>query len=279
MPKRRNGPGVGNPAVTPRRGAEFLSNQITKGKHILREKWPKKKEYRKWETKTLHFLILAFGEDNQNVTRVMNIGKMVFGINESEDSLGYRMREDLESQIAELEALVDVLHTKEMIQNEAEANQPVNKTPKGSKIFLVHGHDDAVLKGTALFLEKLGLSPIILHEEPSRGQTIIEKFEACSDDVGFAIVLLTPDDRGGQKDVSWKEQSYRARQNVILELGYFFGRLGREHVCALYTHGVEIPSDFSGVLWVEFDKNEGWQKKLAKELMAAGFSVDLNKIL
>ena len=98
------------------------------------------------------------------------------------------------------------------------------------KIFVVHGRDEGARESVARFLEKVGLEPVILSELPSKGQTIIEKFESNSD-VGFALALLTPDDIGSLKDDD--DQSPRARQNVIFELGFFIGKLGRARVCAL----------------------------------------------
>lgn len=141
------------------------------------------------------------------------------------------------------------------------------------KVFLVHGHDQAMESQVARFLEKLKLIPIILHEQANQGKTIIEKFEKHSADVRFAVVLLSPDDVGAVKDGS---PSARARQNVILELGYFIGKLGRDRVCALHAGNVELPSDLLGVLWVPFDP--AWQLTLARELKAAGIEVDLNDI-
>jgi predicted nucleotide-binding protein len=141
-------------------------------------------------------------------------------------------------------------------------------------IFLVHGRDDAVKESVARFLEKLDLHPVILHEQHNMGRTVIEKFEAHSD-VGFALVLLTPDDVGGL--ASEGKLNPRARQNVILELGYFIGKLGRARVCALYVEAVDLPSDIHGVLYVPYDTGGGWRLKLAAEIRAAGISVDLNR--
>ncbi len=142
-------------------------------------------------------------------------------------------------------------------------------SPKDTKrVFIVHGHDGEALQGVARFIEKIGLDPIILHEQANQGQTIIEKIEHNAD-VGFAVVLLTPDDVLTDKN---SNRVLRARQNVMLELGYFLGHLGRARVCALKKDGVEIPSDYDGVVWVPLDENDGWQKKLFKELKAAGYS-------
>lgn len=144
-------------------------------------------------------------------------------------------------------------------------------------IFLVHGHDEAVKHSVARFLERLGLNVVILHEKPSKSQTIIEKFEENSD-VSFAVVLLTPDDLGATAS-SRKKPHKRARQNVVFELGYFIGKLGRSRVCALYASDVELPSDFDGVIYVPYDKAGGWKTKVATEIKAAGISIDMNQAI
>lgn len=149
------------------------------------------------------------------------------------------------------------------------------KHPK--RVFVVHGRDVESKESTARFIERLGLEPIILHEQASSGRTVIEKFEVYSD-VGFAVVLLTPDDVGGLATEP-TNLTGRARQNVILELGYFLGRLTRRRVVALYKKGVEMPSDYQGVLYVEHDTAGSWRTKLAQELVEAGFSIDLGALL
>ena len=147
--------------------------------------------------------------------------------------------------------------------------------PAARKIFIVHGHDDGAREAVARYVEKLGFEPIILHEQASQGRTIIEKIEAHAD-VGFAIVLLTPDDFGGRLGEAPKD---RARQNVLLELGYFLGRLGRSRVCALKRGEIEVPSDFGGVVYEAYDEGGGWKSALGRELEAAGFEIDWNLIM
>jgi hypothetical protein len=149
--------------------------------------------------------------------------------------------------------------------------------PNSRKVFLVHGHDDGVKETVARFLEKLRLKVVILHEQPSKGQTVVEKFVEHSD-VSFAVVLLTPDDIGASKSEGDKLRQ-RARQNVILELGYFIGRLGRQNVCPVYFDGVDLPSDFHGVLYVPFDQGDAWKLKLVQEIKAAGIEVDLDNAI
>jgi len=146
-----------------------------------------------------------------------------------------------------------------------------------NKVFIVHGHDQAPKEAVARYLTRLGFEPIILHEQPSRGRTIIEKIEVHSD-VAFAVVLLTADDYGGVRG-SETQPRPRARQNVLIELGYFVGLLGRAHVCALKAGEVEVPSDFDGVIYVTYDSGGAWKTTLGQELRAAGFEVDLNKLI
>ena len=145
-----------------------------------------------------------------------------------------------------------------------------------SKVFVVHGHDDGAKHAVARFLEKIDLEAIVLQEQPDQGFTIIEKFESYAGQVGFAVVLLTPDDLAGS--VSSSAQTMRARQNVIFELGYFTGKLGRGRACLLRKGDVEMPSDLYGVIYKEMDPGGGWKLQLAQEMKAAGLKFDANKV-
>jgi predicted nucleotide-binding protein len=146
------------------------------------------------------------------------------------------------------------------------------------RVFVVHGLDTELKESAARFVERLGLVPIVLHEQASKGLTVIEEVEAHAD-VGFAVVLLTPDDQGGPVGTPHQQLNGRARQDVILELGYFIGRLSRGRVCALFKQGVEIPSNYRGVLYIEFDAAGAWRTRLAQELVDAGFSITLEALL
>ena len=146
----------------------------------------------------------------------------------------------------------------------------------GDKIFIVHGHNEGAKHKIARFIENLDLTATILDEQPI-GHTIIDKFEEHAGEAGFAILLLTADDIGAPKDQEEKRQP-RARQNVILEFGYFLAELGRKRIGVLYEEGVELPSDIKGLEYVPLDNTDGWKIKLAKGMRAAGFTVDLNKI-
>jgi len=199
-----------------------------------------------------------------------------------QQSLGERIeyiRSDKTSSISLLESAIELLE--ERLEEAADLdNSPAPKLEKksqsfGKKIFVVHGHDDGVRETVARFLEGLGYEPIILHEQASKGQTIIEKIEEHSD-VGFAVILLTPDDVGGKKG---EAPQPRARQNVVLELGFFIGKLGRERVCALKKSPLETPSDFDGIVYIPYDNNNGWRQALGKEMQEVGFLVDWNSIM
>jgi len=149
----------------------------------------------------------------------------------------------------------------------------------GNDVFIVHGHDETIKEKTARFIEKIDLKPIILHEQPNKGRTIIEKFEDHSSKIGFAVILLTPDDTYINKKDDKITEEKRARQNVILELGFFVGAIGRKRTCVLHTEGVVLPSDSDGVLFIPADKNDAWKLALAKEIKESGIPIDLNKII
>lgn len=149
------------------------------------------------------------------------------------------------------------------------------KAVTSRKIFIVHGHDEAMREAVARFLAQIGFDPIILHEQANKGRTVIEKVEDHAGSVGFAVILLSPDDEGCVKG---ERPQARARQNVLLELGYFIGSLGRARVCALKRGDIELPSDFGGVVFEAFDGGE-WKSRLGRELEAVGYEIDWNKVM
>lgn len=166
-----------------------------------------------------------------------------------------RLIGDLERMLAELNLLPKPLGA---------------RTPR---VFIAHGHDEVAKLRVARFIGEVGMTPVILSEQANIGRTVIEKFEQNTD-VTFAVVILTPDDTASLQrgDAIF---SLRARQNVILELGYFLAKLGRDKVCALHKDRVEIPSDIHGVLYIPMDEGEGWKMGLAKEMKNAGLPVAL----
>jgi predicted nucleotide-binding protein len=181
------------------------------------------------------------------------------------------------SNIALMEQAIDGLEERlsEVIGSPTSSVVLAPGTARTRKVFVVHGRDEGPREAVARFLERLGFEPVILHEQANQGRTVIEKVEAHSD-VGFAVVLLTPDDEGNLKG---EAPQPRARQNVLLELGYFIGKLTRKRVCTLKVGELEIPSDWRGVVDEPYDANGAWKQTLARELKAVGYEIDWNKVM
>ena len=177
----------------------------------------------------------------------------------------------IDSLIMDIEGNEYALPENKQEKNEEETTSP---SPKNNRIFIVHGHGEAAKERTARFISKLQLEPIILHEQASKGKTIIEKLEHYTD-VGFALVLYTEDDLGNtSRDAEKGTLNPRARQNVVFEHGLLIGLLGRERVMPIVDGNVELPGDISGVVYIS-DKD--WQLTVAKELKSAGYDIDLNE--
>jgi len=143
-------------------------------------------------------------------------------------------------------------------------------TPLANGVFIVHGRSDLRHELARFIKDDLGLYPIMLDEQPNLSQALIEKFEKHAQEVGYAVVLLTPDDKGCLA-TEWPDHAkLRARQNVIFELGYFFAKLGRERVACLNTDkSIEDPSDVA-VIYIFKDPHGGWKDKLRKEFREVG---------
>ena len=222
-------------------------------------------DLKKWYRDTRVAISYAFGQDSDQVTEFKSIP---FALIATCDCL-QGAETMLKSMIEEIEAFWP----------EEEATMVARRGPDGinanhRKVFVIHGHDEAAMHKTARFIKLLELEPVILAEQPSEGKTIIEKFEEHAD-VGYAIALLTADDTGSRQGEDGARP--RARQNVIFELGYFIGRLGRERVCALTKGEPEIPSDYSGVVYISMDAGD-WKTEIFRELKVAHFNIDANRM-
>lgn len=161
--------------------------------------------------------------------------------------------------------------TKEVLESSISRNT--------KKIFVVYGHDDTAKIQLEAILRRWELEPIILDQLASNGQTIIEKLEEYSKDIGYAIVIATPDDDGKSKKSN--EYMSRARQNVVLELGMFLAKLGREKVAILLKQAkdFEKPSDIHGLIYIPFKDNiEEASLNLIRELTKQGYSIKSDKI-
>ncbi len=252
----------------------------------LEELKPDSPEFQKWRRNTQIAITNTFGDRShlQDFRRSMTIYYQK-GRLDSAASVLESMIEEIEEYWEPVTAK-DVLETLS-IQEEKEEEEEENQTPTSSiaqenelpntnEVFVIHGRDEGTKNTVARFLEQLELNPVILADQPSRGCTIIEKFEQHAQ-VGFAVALLTPDDAGSLQD-DGNTLNPRARQNVIFELGFFIGKLGRNRVCALIKGEVEIPSDYAGVVYIPLD-DRAWKTDLVKELQSAGYNFDADRVL
>jgi predicted nucleotide-binding protein len=147
------------------------------------------------------------------------------------------------------------------------------KAPANGRVFIVHGHDTSLKNEAARFLRDLtGEDPVILHEQPDGGRSLIEKFEASAATTGYAVVLLTADDLGRAKGEATDQP--RGRQNVVFEMGFFFGSLGRGNVAVVHDEGVDEPGDVRGMLYVPRDNAGAWKMRIAREIDHAGIAVE-----
>lgn len=158
------------------------------------------------------------------------------------------------------------------------AGQPVESST--NRVFVVYGHDPTARGDLETLLRRWGLEPIFLDQLPSEGQTIIEKLEKYRAQARFAVVLATPDDEGYRANRP-DEKAYRARQNVVLELGMVLAHLGRSHVAILLkdVKNMERPSDIQGLIYIPFtDSVKDASVTLAKEMAQQGFRIDVKKL-
>lgn len=280
MPPRKPTPLPSTPpSTTPQEAIPLIKRQIDRLRDIqsLRFDDPK---IDAWLSSTVNILNAVFGQPNGALEqRTQDIkyadgGPMHVGMDDEEIQANHVTR--CKNRGALLEAYIEQLQDLSPSNNTSPEEEVPTARSAEACIFLVHGRDNGVKAQVARFLERLGFPPVILHEQPNEGLTIIEKFEKHAARSNFAVILLTADDLGMAK--SNEKPSPRARQNVILELGYFMGKLSRKNVCAVYQEGVELPSDYDGVLYVPLDSGDSWQLKLAREIKTAGINVDLNKI-
>ena len=182
---------------------------------------------------------------------------------------------DLKTRCGRLRRLIENLDLYDTSPAQGPTDASASTNPK---VFLVHGHDVAAIGQVELVLRRAcDVEVVILADQASRGQTVIEKLEQhLGDQSSFAVVLMTGDDLG--HSASAETEQLRARQNVIFELGYALAALGRSRVVALYQEGVEIPSDFAGVTYIAFGNELSWQQSLVRELRAAGMIADANRL-
>ncbi len=223
-------------------------------------------EFKTWHASALRFLTNEFGEDSIEVTNFKKTRFQCALFDDEQQRIW--CSNGLKATIPTFEELLSDL-------DEDDENTPKNDSKiNNNKVFIVHGHNGELKYKTAELLRKLGIEPIILHDQPNSCRTIIEKIEDFGSEASAAIILFTPDDVG--KAVSEDEPKSRGRQNVVFEAGYFMGLLGRNNTILIKSdNSIELPGDLDGIVYSD-SANEFM---IAKELKSMGFDIDLNKIL
>lgn len=228
-------------------------------------------DFELWRRSTEAVLRLVMGEDSPQYREFNKVSYSPRAYFSGMDTSGYRPA-GVKSVVAILSACQQELHWLEESDMDT-ANEHASVEGPPGPVFIVHGHDDgAKFESARVVAALVGSQPMILHEQASLGRTLLEKFEHAAALAGFALVLLTADDLGRSK--TGGEENLRARQNVIFELGYFFGTLRRERTAVLYDVNVELPTDVSGVAYIPRDSGGAWKAQVAKELESAGYEVD-----
>ena len=262
--------------MTDTKAIENLNKLISEVSGIQRNS----SEHTRWLANVLRVLDEKFGADSQYSTTIRafpwkETGSRIYSGYDFQAQIERdhqnAFRRQMEQAKGIIQSAVDALTETVSEANEEAAQLVGTFDPK--KVFIVHGHAEAVNQEVARTIEKLGLEAIILREQPNTGKTIIEKFEEYAKDVNFAVILLTADDKIEGED------TFRARQNVVFEMGYFMGALGRRNVMCILQENVERPGDIDGVVYTIIDKAGGWKYSLIKELKACGYDVDANKVL
>jgi predicted nucleotide-binding protein len=260
------------------RGSELKQRQITTNE----EYETLRNDYSKWNSFNNELLKRLF--TTEELAKEYSFWG-VAAVSMREPSLREKLAEiykDVDSKIHRIDSIIDRL---ELIPLSAGVQgviplqpQAPNSQPRTNKVFVVHGRDELAKTSLEVFLHEIGLEPIVLHRQADEGMTIIEKFEKHSD-VGYAFILLTPDEVAylvteDSKADSERNKEFRARPNVIFEFGYFVGKLGRSRVCCLYTGKVTLPSDVSGMIYKRYDKTiEEAAYSIIKDLKASGYSI------
>jgi len=151
----------------------------------------------------------------------------------------------------------------------------------GRRIIVVSGADDEMKQALTGALTKLSLIPLVMSEEPSQGKKIVENFSRDYADVAFAVVLLSPDDFAYAKNEAATKRKLRPQQDVVFELGFLLGKLGKGNVLVFFREcaNFEIPTDFEGIKFTAFDDRDSWKLALIRELSNSGLAVDGDRIL
>lgn len=244
-------------------------------------------KYTLWNDYNVELLKASFDKpDNDYLSSYKSAGSYISGFRQKSKTM--ILREGICRKIENLQGLFNKI---ELIPSTFDATPPMKKESKRNvltkKVFIVHGHNEEMKQTVARVVAQLGFKPIILHEQANGGKTIIEKFERNAEDINFAIILLSADDLAASvrelnvvKDEELRQHlEMRARQNVVFEMGYFAGKLGRANVFFLLQEGVAKPGDLDGIVYTAYDAAHIWRFELVKELKNAGYKVSADQVL
>ena len=224
---------------------------------------------RRWKSRTVRIIAEQVGpSEGQNLeerrSSVSYIGNPLATLYKEADVY----RGFLQALIEELKEHPDVLSSTPVVTSTVNSPVDMGQRVDAKAVFIVHGHDDAnLLRLESLLNDRWSLESIVLRDEAGKGRTLVEKFEQEAQGAGYAIILLTPDDliQTPNKDFT------QARPNVVFELGWFYGRIGREKVCIVCKKGTNIHSDLAGINRIEFsDSIEEAFLSIETELKGAG---------
>jgi len=237
-----------------------------------------KPAYLSWDKRVELFLDQAFSKDGSWLESTpkddfCSAFKLEYplGLDLAEDVTLDGIRKDVDTKVGRLRQLLTVV---DAYPFDAEFNEASTSDEPSSpgEVFIIHGRDEKTrLQVELLVLKRTGKTAIVLSDQPNRGATVIEKFESAFNPASFAIAIMSADDIGGLAGSAG--QHPRARQNVLLELGYAMGKLGRSRTAVLYEPTVELPSDMGGIAYYEIDDSGSWETSLLGELQGAGFKV------
>jgi Predicted nucleotide-binding protein containing TIR-like domain len=213
------------PSFTGEQGISALTGLHREGSAFLSKRPLVMEDVYAWIQKGRELLIRCFGSNSKIIFDFEFAGANSWPENDTPGAWDALHAKTLNYQLKLIENSIELLQIEQMPKNPQSI--PGSDAKLGNSVFLVHGRDEAVRDKVARFLEQLDLEPVILQEQADKGRTVIEKFIDHSTEVGFAVVLLTADDRGGPRESKYEEQHFRARQNVWLELGFFIGKLLR----------------------------------------------------
>lgn len=274
-------------AVTRDEAKQRLQDRIEKGMELkskqvnTREAFEElKNNYSKWDSFNSELLRRIFTTDE--AAKEYDYWGVV-AVSTHEDSLGEKIADTykgIDKKIHRLDSIIERLELIPLAGQVAPITSasPLSAQPRSKRVFVVHGHDEVAKTSLEVFLREIGLEPVVLHRQADEGLTVIEKFEKHSD-VGYAFILLTPDEVAclaseASKPEAERRTELRARPNVIFEFGYFVGKLGRSRVCCLYTGNVSLPSDVSGMIYKKYEKSiEEVAYSVIKDLKASGYGV------